>query len=475
MKKTAQKWLAILPLALLGITMAGTPIIPMPAYAASEKSFSDVPAGHWAYDAVEKLAQAGIVDGYGDNSFKGDKTISRYEFAFITAKAMEKFDTAGESNQELIDQLSSEFAAELNRLGARVTKVETKTNTWVGGETRMRIVQNDSNRGGKKLGGADHFDFRQRFKFWGNVNDNISWAGRISTSTSNKFGDAESATGSDVNLDLMTVSAKDTFGFDNIRIGRSALDFYTNGIFGKAGNVDGVYINKKWGDVNFRGWTGNIKSSATNDANQLTTGEVDFKLADNLNLKAGYYAADVEGTSTTAGTGTLNTNTGRFDSSQGWTAGMKYKFGKYTLLGDYVSTTLDGATNLPKHPKGWAVQVSNSQGPAALYPAVNLVNPAKVGTDAWMVSYRNIDAGTIPSGAGAFDVTAVADPTQPYSVFTHGTDNEKVLFLAYQNVIAKNVLVSLEYQDFKIKNRGLTNLPSDRLDKTYMMKLEFFY
>ena len=475
MKKITKKWLTILPLALMSITMAGTSVLPTPAYAASEQSFSDVPAGHWAYDAVAKLAKAGIVDGYGDQSFKGDRTISRYEFAFITAKAMEKFDAADETNKKLIDQLSSEFAAELNRLGARVTKLETKTNTWVGGETRMRIVQNDSDRGNKKLSGADRFDFRQRFKFWGNVNDNITWAGRFSTSTSNKFGYAESATGSDISLDLMSVSSKNTLGFDTIRVGRSALDFYTNGIFGKAGNVDGVYITKKMGNVSFRGWTGDIKSSSTSDGNQLTTGEIDFKLSDNLNLKTGYYTADVKGTSTATGTGTLNTNTGSFDSSKGWTAGVKYKFGKYTLLGDYVSTTLDDAANLPKHPKGWAIQLSNSQGPAVLYPAVNLVNPAKVGTDAWMISYRSIDAGAIPSGAGAFDVTAVASPTQPYGVFTHGTDNEKVLYLAYQNVIAKNVLVSLEYQDFKIKNRSLTDLPSDRLDKTYMMKFEFFY
>lgn len=475
MKKTTKKWLTILPLVLMSITMAGTSVLPTPAYAASSESFSDVPAGHWAYDAVAKLAKAGVVSGYGDNTFRGDKTISRYEFAIITAKAMDKFDAADEANKKLIDQLSAEFAGELNRLGARVAKVENKTNTWVGGETRMRVVGNDSNLGGKKLKAADQFDFRQRIKFWGSVNDNITWAGRLVTSTNNKFGYADSTTGSTIALDLMTVTAKNTFGFDNVRLGRSALDFYTNGIFGKAGNVDGIFIAKKFGNVSFRGWTGDIKSSSTSDANQLTTGELDFKLADNLNVKAGYYTSQVAGTSGTSGTGVLNTNRGSFDSSKGWTAGVNYRLGKYTLLGDYVSTTLENATDLPKNPKGWAVQVSNSQGPAVLYPAVNLVNPAKVGTDAWMVSYRSIDPGTIPSGAGAFDVTAVANPTQPYSVFTHGTDNVKVLYLAYQNVIAKNVLASLEYQDFKFKNKELTDAASNKLDKTYMLKIEFFY
>ena len=55
------------------------------AYAANP--FSDVPAGHWAYDSVAKLAAAGVVDGYADGAFAGDKLITRYEMAQIVAKA----------------------------------------------------------------------------------------------------------------------------------------------------------------------------------------------------------------------------------------------------------------------------------------------------------------------------------------------------------------------------------------------------
>ena len=58
------------------------------AYAANP--FSDVPAGHWAYDSVNKLAAAGIVDGYGDATFGGDRLMTRYEMAQIVAKAMAK-------------------------------------------------------------------------------------------------------------------------------------------------------------------------------------------------------------------------------------------------------------------------------------------------------------------------------------------------------------------------------------------------
>ena len=52
--------------------------------------FSDLPAGHWAYGAVAKLAAAGVVDGFPDGTFKGDKTMTRYEMAQIVAKALAK-------------------------------------------------------------------------------------------------------------------------------------------------------------------------------------------------------------------------------------------------------------------------------------------------------------------------------------------------------------------------------------------------
>ena len=45
---------------------------------AAANPFADVPSKHWAYDSVTSLAQAGIVDGYGDGKFQGDKMMSRY-------------------------------------------------------------------------------------------------------------------------------------------------------------------------------------------------------------------------------------------------------------------------------------------------------------------------------------------------------------------------------------------------------------
>ncbi|HEY3424266.1 MAG TPA: S-layer homology domain-containing protein [Negativicutes bacterium] len=470
-----KKSLAIGLIVLLMLAVTGT------AFAASA-SFSDVPSKHWAYDAVTKLAQAGLIDGYGDGTFRGDKTMSRYEFAIIIEKAMNRYEAADEANKKLIDGLSAEFASELNRMGARITKLEAKTNITVGGDTRIRFLT-DNPSVGKKLRGSDNFDFRQRIKFSGPINENMFWTSRVSTNYGNKIGNTDSSYGSTMYLDIMNITAKNILGFDSLRVGRSALDVFGNGLIGKPMAVDGILLNKTFGDVKFRGWTGNIKSNTnqgtglgdSGNANQLTTGELAFKLADNLTVRPGYYWADIPGTSTAAGTGTLNTNVGSFTGSKGWSTAVEYKLGKYTLLGDYISTTLNNSTGLPSNPKGWMVELTNGKKPPVYYSAVNFVNPAKVGTDAWLVSYRSLDAGAVPSGAGGLDTTGVAYPTNSYSAFTHATDNVNVLYLAYENVVAKNVILSLEFQDFKIKNKGLTNLSSNDLDKTYMMKLEFFY
>ena len=94
---------------------------------AAANPFSDVPAGHWAYDAVSQLAQDGIVDGYGDQTFQGDKNITRYEMAQMVAKAMAKANSGAKvsgADKAALDKLAAEFSDELNNLGVRVANLE---------------------------------------------------------------------------------------------------------------------------------------------------------------------------------------------------------------------------------------------------------------------------------------------------------------------------------------------------------------
>lgn len=102
---------------------------------AAANPFADVPADHWAYDAVAQLVQDGVVNGYAaDGTFKGDQNMSRYEMAQIVAKAMAKSEAADNNNKALIDKLAAEFSDELANLGVRVADLEAKTDNvkWQG-------------------------------------------------------------------------------------------------------------------------------------------------------------------------------------------------------------------------------------------------------------------------------------------------------------------------------------------------------
>lgn len=92
---------------------------------AAANPFSDVPADHWAFDAVATLAQEGVIEGYGDNTFNGDAHITRYEMAQMVAKAMAKDGLSAES-KAMVERLAAEFADELDNLGVRVANLEKR-------------------------------------------------------------------------------------------------------------------------------------------------------------------------------------------------------------------------------------------------------------------------------------------------------------------------------------------------------------
>ena len=132
------------------------------AYAANP--FSDVPAGHWAYDSINKLAAAGVIEGYGDSTFGGDKLMTRYEMAQIVAKAMAK----GAN----VDKLAAEFADELDNLGVRVAALEKKAdNVKITGNIRYNYADYDEDGYATKL--------RSRIWVKGQINDNWTYTGML--------------------------------------------------------------------------------------------------------------------------------------------------------------------------------------------------------------------------------------------------------------------------------------------------------
>lgn len=73
------------------------------------KLFPDVPENHWAYEYIGRLAAAGIVDGYPDGMFNGNRMMSRYEFAAMLYRALEK-------GVKLDHKLVREFEPEMGRI-----------------------------------------------------------------------------------------------------------------------------------------------------------------------------------------------------------------------------------------------------------------------------------------------------------------------------------------------------------------------
>ncbi len=71
--------------------------------------FPDVPENHWAYEAVKSLGEKGLIEGYPDGSFGGERSLSRYEFAEIVYRALER-------GVKVEGRLVSEFKPELERI-----------------------------------------------------------------------------------------------------------------------------------------------------------------------------------------------------------------------------------------------------------------------------------------------------------------------------------------------------------------------
>lgn len=128
-------------------------IIMIPAYLIAAMPFKDVPTDHWAYDAVRELAERGMVEGYDgkrSNRFKGNKTLSRYEFAQALMKMIQKLEaeigvtkatgmideinvdevlsksSLDKKDVELLKKLVKEFQKELADMNLRVNEIETK-------------------------------------------------------------------------------------------------------------------------------------------------------------------------------------------------------------------------------------------------------------------------------------------------------------------------------------------------------------
>ncbi len=96
--------------------------------------FSDVPASHWAYEAVNNMAEKGIIQGFPDSTFKGNQNLTRYQLAVMTAKMLANIEQNGvgsiaKNDLQTLEKLTVEFADELALLGVKATALEDDMQT----------------------------------------------------------------------------------------------------------------------------------------------------------------------------------------------------------------------------------------------------------------------------------------------------------------------------------------------------------
>lgn len=275
------------------------------AYAANP--FSDVPAGHWAYDAVNKLAAEGVVDGYPDGTYGGDKLMTRYEMAQIVAKAMAK----GAN----VDKLAAEFADELDSLGVRVANLEKKAdNVKITGEVRASYRDVDTD-----AAGHDGHEGLLRSRLWvnGQINEDWSYTGMFENNQDfgNETGDDE--------IDFARAYVEGRVGGLDVVAGRYNEVTFSGNILDA--NLDMAKVS--YGDK--------IKVSAL-AGKAYDSVEVDEEAKKLLDSDDRIYIGSIE-----AALGDVDAYVAYFKTNSNmdkeiWNVGASYGFGDFTLSAEYM-------------------------------------------------------------------------------------------------------------------------------------------
>ena len=354
----------ILALAAVAALTAG-----VSAYAANP--FSDVTADDWAYQAVSDLSAQGVVEGYPDGTFKGERNMTRYELAQIVARLMAKEDQLNAEQQATLDKLAGEYADELANLGVRVSNLEKKVgNIYWSGDARMRYQDNSLVTKGKKA--SDTWDGRMRINVKGQVNEKTTVNGRLTYNMNFKDSDKDSG----VYMD--TLNVKHQFGDFAVTLGRYANNFGNeySWRFGDSHNFDGAELSyaKSAFDakVGFGKWNTNYDS----------TKQIDIDGQDALYAKAGY----------NFGVAKLGADYVKFQNNDTKLAGnelygidLYVPVGDFRVQGEYVKNT----TTTEKYDDAWNVGLGYGK-----------ADWKKPGTWALDVFYNEIGKGTYFGGTG---------------------------------------------------------------------------
>ena len=432
------------------------------AYAANP--FSDVPAGHWAYDSISKLAAAGVIDGYGDGTFGGDKLMTRYEMAQIVAKAMAK----GAN----VDKLAAEFANELDNLGVRVANLEKKAdNVKVTGEVRFRYVNQDGamarfkgendNLDSVVLGNKSNHvaDIRSRIWINGMINDDWIYTGMLQNvqNLNNNTGDE--------NTSFQRAYVDGKLGGMAVRAGRYNLVIADGNIYDtRADGLELSYGNK----LKLKGFAGKATDDITvvpvtitdyGGTDKVFTGDVtnggkywglavEGELAKGLKATAGYTQFK------DMGTGSVAFDNGNFDKTDIdngiWHAGLSYDMGHFNLSAMYLKGDLS-ADKLNDRSDG----------------NINKAIDKYLDDDGFVIglAYKGAkaeDAGSWGAWAKYYDQGAQTYVAHTTDANTFGMTGFKGFGVGANYTIAKNIVANVAY--YNTESKLLKELPGIAAD-----------
>lgn len=386
------------------------------AYAANP--FCDVPAGHWAYDAVNKLAAEGVVEGYPDGTYGGDRLMTRYEMAQIVAKAMAK----GAN----VDKLAAEFADELDSLGVRVANLEKKSdNVRITGQIRYEYGDRGGDLGSKYGKVAQH-RLRSRIFVNGNINEDWSYTGRFENNQSLKNSSGDDT----VRLNQAYVSGR----LGGVKLIAGKGDHYTGNGFVYDDTAE--FIRAAYGkDVQVSAYVGKPVTTASDYGyEKMWGGEVSGKIG-RLTLAAGYDEfKDAKDSADAYSGGYVPAKKGTDNGI--WNLSANYKFGDFTLAATYLDSDIDLRDNSKYKDvdtNGYVVGLN--------YKGSDKNKPGSWG----------LFANYYDQGAGTF----VAHTMYPGDWSYYVDEGFKGYMVGGGVTLAKNMVYQLHYYDLEGKESGL--------------------
>ncbi len=388
----------ILALAAVAALTAG-----VSAYAANP--FSDVSTDDWAYQAVSDLSDQGVVEGYPDGTFKGERNMTRYELAQIIARLMAKEDQLNAEQQATLDKLAGEYADELANLGVRVSNLEKKVgNIAWSGDARMQYQR----RLGEETKHTDAWNGRMRINVQGQVNDQVTVNGRLVTEADLKGNDDGIDDG---NTTMDRINAKwapndatyVTIGRQGIALDQTGTFWDEDGVFdGVAAGWDNGKIGVEAGYGYFKSvtdkadgskflWQNDSRTAAK--APEAWYGKLTGHIGDTADVSAFYLKNQkmngiIEGDE---GEDPINFNGTK---SSVWGAGATVGLGAgFTLDGDFVQSRFKHPTDGSLHANLWTAGLTYGE-----------VDTDKVGSWSLGVHYVKADAASTWLGNTALDM-----------------------------------------------------------------------